>query len=80
MRGARMISVGVLVANSTRPRPWNHISSLKRFTVHLEDHPKDKKPLEKYFEEQKVASLDPPSEEPWEGWEPELLRATVSRS
>jgi hypothetical protein len=80
MRGARMISVGALVANSTRPRPWNHISALKRFAVHLEDYPKDKAPLEEYFNENRVVDLSPPPEEPWYGWEAELSRATVGYS
>jgi hypothetical protein len=76
MRGARMISVGVLVANTTRPRPWNHIYALKRLATHLEDNPKDRKPLEDYFRLHKQPT-PPPVEEPWGGWEEELSHATV---
>jgi hypothetical protein len=76
MRGARMISVGVLVANTTRPRPWNHIYALKRLATHLEDNPKDREPLEDYFRLHKQPT-PPPAEEPWSGWEEELSHATV---
>ena len=72
-----MISVGVLVANSTRPRAWMHISALKRFSVQLEDNHEDRKQLEDYFEQHKSPVAAPPAEEPWSGWEEELSRATV---
>lgn len=76
-RGARMISIGVLVAQSTRPRPWNHINALKRFAVRLEDDLKERECLKEYFEERKVLNLDLPEEETWNGWEAELSRATM---
>jgi hypothetical protein len=74
-----MISVGVFVAHTTRPRPWDHIPALKRLTVHLEDDPKDRKPLEEYFQLHKRPT-PPPAEVPWNGWEEELSRATVCLS
>jgi hypothetical protein len=77
MRGARMISVGVLVANTRRPRPWNHISALKRFAVHLEDDMSNKEPLERYFNDRKVADLTSLDEPSWDGWESELNESTV---
>lgn len=77
MRGARMISVGVLLANSTRPRAWNHISALKRFAIQLEDKYEDRTPLEEYFERHKAPLASPSTEEPWNGWEEELSRATM---
>jgi len=71
-----MISVGVLVANTTRPRPWNHIPALERLAIHLEDNFKDRSPLVEYFQLHKQPILSPP-EEAWGGWEEELSRATV---
>ncbi|KAG8830413.1 hypothetical protein FRC18_008148 [Serendipita sp. 400] len=76
-RGARMISVGVLVENSTRPRPWNHISALKRFAVRLEDSLEERDSLEAYFNQHKVSNTNSSEEEPWDGWEEELSRATM---
>ncbi|KAG8807822.1 hypothetical protein FRC17_004252, partial [Serendipita sp. 399] len=76
-RGARMISVGVIVENSTRPRPWKHINALKRFAVRLEDNLDERDSLEAYFNEHKVSSTNAPEEEPWDGWEEELSRATM---
>ncbi|CAG8763452.1 2178_t:CDS:2, partial [Acaulospora colombiana] len=72
-----MISVGVLVANTTRPRPWKHISALERHSIHLEDNKKNKKPLEEYFEKHRAPNLHVNSEEFWNGWEPELSDATM---
>ncbi|KAG8758123.1 hypothetical protein FRC14_000747 [Serendipita sp. 396] len=76
-RGARMISVGVLVENSTRPRPWNHISALKRFAVRLEDSLEERDFLEAYFNQHKVPNTNSSEEEPWDGWEEEISRATM---
>lgn len=73
-----MISVGVLVTNSTRPRAWTHISALKRFSVQLEDKHDDRKQLEEYFELHRASLAEPVAEEPWNSWEDELSRATVS--
>jgi DENN domain-containing protein 11 len=80
MRGARLLSVGVLVAPSLRPRPWRHIAALKRFAVHLEDHYKVKKPLVDYFDLHKARGLSLGEPEVWTGWNDELSNATVSAS
>ena len=80
MRGARLLSVGILVAPSLRPRPWRHITALKNFAVHLEDKYTVKKPLVGYFDLHKARGLslgEPPA---WTGWKDELLNATVGAS
>lgn len=38
MRGYRLESLGILVAKSTRPRPWRHLTALKELSRKLEDH------------------------------------------
>ncbi|KAF8585278.1 hypothetical protein K439DRAFT_1388555 [Ramaria rubella] len=38
MRGFRLESLGILVAQSSRPRPWRHLASLKELSRRLEDH------------------------------------------
>jgi hypothetical protein len=80
MRGARLISVGVLVAPSLRPRPWRHITALKQFAVHLEDKYMVKKPLVDYFDLHKARGLSLGEPQVWTGWKDELLNATVGAS
>lgn len=38
MRGFRLESLGILVARSSRPRPWRHLASLKELSRKLDDH------------------------------------------
>ena len=80
MRGARLISVGMLVAPSLRPRQWRHIAALKKFAVHLEDHYTIKKPLVDYFDLHKARGRSLGEPEVWTGWEDELSNATVGTS
>jgi len=80
MRGARLLSVGVLVAPSVRPRPWRHIAVLKKFAVHLEDRYTVKKPLVEYFDLHKARGLSLGEPEVWDSWQAELLNATVGAS
>jgi hypothetical protein len=77
MRGARLLSVGVLVAPSLRPRPWRHIVALKKFAVHLEDRYMVKNPLVDYFDLHKARGLSLGEPDVWTGWEDELSNATV---
>ena len=77
MRGARLLSVGVLVAPSLRPRPWRHITALKKFAVHLEDKYMVKKPLVDYFDLHKARGRSLGEPQVWTGWKAELSNATV---
>lgn len=38
MRGFRLESLGILVAQSSRPRPWRHLASLKDLSRTLAEH------------------------------------------
>jgi len=80
MRGARLLSVGVLVAPSLRSRPWQHITALKKLAVHLEDKYMVKKPLVDYFDLHKARGLSLGAPQVWTGWKDELLNATVGAS
>lgn len=37
MRGFRLESLGILVARSSRPRPWRHLAALKELSHKLDD-------------------------------------------
>ena len=37
MRGFRLESLGILVARSSRPRPWRHLAALKELSHRLDE-------------------------------------------
>ncbi|KIJ40343.1 hypothetical protein M422DRAFT_780791 [Sphaerobolus stellatus SS14] len=55
MRGFRLESLGILVAQSSRPRPWRHLGSLKELSRQLGEHWESSK--SQYAEDQRDWSL-----------------------
>ncbi|KAJ7058524.1 hypothetical protein C8F01DRAFT_1148457 [Mycena amicta] len=82
-RGFRLSSVGILLARSTRPRPWRHTAALKeltsllysRFESNQTMNPSDKDwdPAREFFNDRKVARADLNGAGDWNGWSSELL-------
>ena len=81
-RGFRLFSLGVLLAKSSRPRPWRHVPSLKslirsmylRFEEEgIYDPGKfDWSPAESFFERRKYSQSDSSDSGAWRGWSDEL--------
>lgn len=82
-RGFRLSSLGILLAKSSRPRPWRHVVALKELVTSiytaledrdtLEPVESDWDPVRAFFEERKVRDLNVASSlSNWEGWDHEL--------
>ncbi|KAJ4481239.1 hypothetical protein J3R30DRAFT_3465578 [Lentinula aciculospora] len=81
-RGFRLSSLGVLLAKSTRPKPWRHVPALKELmtmlyarmelTDTLQPSDADWLPSRSYFEEHKLNSADLGGAGDWTGWSHEL--------
>jgi hypothetical protein len=81
-RGFRLSSLGVLLAKSSRPRPWRHVPSLKslfrsmysRFQGEGIYDPGqfDWSSAESFFEQRKDSQIDSPGSGTWRGWSDEL--------
>ncbi|KAJ6629882.1 hypothetical protein B0H10DRAFT_1985692 [Mycena sp. CBHHK59/15] len=82
-RGFRLSSLGLLLAKSTRPRPWRHTAALKELTSliysrfessgSLVPTESDWDPARAFFSERKVARADLGGAGDWNGWSHELL-------
>ncbi|KIK65185.1 hypothetical protein GYMLUDRAFT_56608 [Collybiopsis luxurians FD-317 M1] len=80
-RGFRLSSLGVLLAKSTRPKPWRHVAALKdlmtmlyarlELTDTLQPSEADWEPSRAYFENQKMTAADLAGAG-WSGWSNEL--------
>ncbi|TFK51280.1 hypothetical protein OE88DRAFT_1712549 [Heliocybe sulcata] len=85
-RGFRLSSLGILLATSTRPRPWRHVASLKnlmhRMYSVLEDRgileptKEDWEPARDYFERRKVQEVVLGGAGDWNGWSQEFDGST----
>ncbi|KAI0739915.1 hypothetical protein C8Q80DRAFT_1200979 [Daedaleopsis nitida] len=84
-RGFRLSSLGILLAKSSRPRPWRHVAALKELVnsiyTSLEDRDtlepveSDWDPARAFFEERKVrdsSAASSSSAVAWSGWDAEL--------
>lgn len=81
-RGFRLTSLGVLLAKSTRPRPWRHVAALRALADSiylsletrgiLEPSESDWEPAHVFFEERKVRRADLSGAGEWYGWSHEL--------
>lgn len=81
-RGFRLSSLGVLLAKSTRPKPWRHVAALKNLmtmlyarmelTDTLQPTEDDWEATRIFFEEHKVKSEDLRGTRDWSGWVHEL--------
>uniref|UniRef100_A0A0W0G5B6 Protein LCHN n=1 Tax=Moniliophthora roreri TaxID=221103 RepID=A0A0W0G5B6_MONRR len=81
-RGFRLSSLGVLVAKSSRPKPWCHIAALKdliamlysrqELSGSLQPSEADWEPSRRYFEEHKTRDSGIGDEVAWKGWSFEL--------
>ncbi|OBZ73374.1 Protein LCHN [Grifola frondosa] len=81
-RGFRLSSLGILLAKSPRPRPWQHVSALKALveTIYssLEDRDalepvhSDWDPARTFFEDRKARQPDLGGTGEWKGWSAEL--------
>ncbi|GJE95274.1 hypothetical protein PsYK624_114570 [Phanerochaete sordida] len=86
-RGFRLSSLGILLAKSTRSRPWKHVSDLKRVlhTIYqrmddrsaasgstLEPLDSDWEPARAFFEERQVRTADLGGAGDWRGWDAEM--------
>ncbi|KAI0925403.1 hypothetical protein AcV7_005657 [Taiwanofungus camphoratus] len=81
-RGFRLSSLGILLAKSTRPRPWRHVPALKKtfndIYSSLEDWDtlvpveNDWDPARAFFEERKVRRTDLGGAGEWKGWDAEF--------
>lgn len=81
-RGFRLSSLGILLANSARSRPWRHVDALKTLvdTIYsslesrgvLEPVESDWEPAQAFFEERKVRRADLGGVGEWHGWSHEL--------
>ncbi|KAF8556664.1 hypothetical protein OG21DRAFT_1495348 [Imleria badia] len=81
-RGFRLSSLGILLVNSVRPRPWRHVDALKTLvdTIYsslesrgvLEPVESDWEPAQSFFEERKVRRADLGGVGEWHGWSYEL--------
>jgi hypothetical protein len=81
-RGFRLTSLGVLLAKSTRSRPWRHVAALRALADSiylsletrgvLEPCESDWEPARVFFEERKVRRADLSGAGEWYGWSHEL--------
>jgi hypothetical protein len=81
-RGFRLSSLGVLLAKSSRPRPWRHVSSLKSLVRSMYSRFKDEgiydpekfdwSSAETFFEQRKNSRTNPLDSGAWRGWSDEL--------
>ncbi|KAG2064736.1 hypothetical protein BDR04DRAFT_1109627 [Suillus decipiens] len=81
-RGFRLTSLGVLLAKSTRSRPWRHVAALRALADSiylsletrgvLEPSESDWEPARVFFEERKVRRVDLSGAGEWYGWSHEL--------
>ncbi|KAJ3993055.1 hypothetical protein F5050DRAFT_1810868 [Lentinula boryana] len=81
-RGFRLSSLGILLAKSTRPKPWRHVAAIKNLIVMLyarmeltdawQPSKPDWQPARTYFEEHEVKASDPGEAGDWSGWSHEL--------
>lgn len=81
-RGFRLTSLGILLAKSTRPRPWRHVAALRALADSiylsletrgiLEPSESDWEPARDFFEERKVRRADLSGAGEWYGWSHEL--------
>lgn len=81
-RGARFSSLGILLANSPRPKPWRHLAALKDLvnTIYsrlelsdtLNPTEEDWQPARDFFERRKIKRSDLGGAGDWLGWSPEL--------
>ncbi|KIJ19396.1 hypothetical protein PAXINDRAFT_166590 [Paxillus involutus ATCC 200175] len=81
-RGFRLSSLGILLAKSTRARPWRHVDALKILvdTIYLslesrgvlEPVEDDWEPARAFFEERMVRRADLSGAGDWHGWSYEL--------
>ncbi|KAK7047595.1 hypothetical protein VNI00_006363 [Paramarasmius palmivorus] len=88
-RGFRLSSLGVLVAKSSRPQPWCHVSALKDLIAMLYSRQElsgsmqpseaDWEPTRRYFEEHKSKETVG-DEGAWKGWSYELDGADADQS
>ncbi|KDQ58139.1 hypothetical protein JAAARDRAFT_193588 [Jaapia argillacea MUCL 33604] len=81
-RGFRLSSIGILLAKSTRPRPWRHLAGLKELVgriygglaerggVEMEESDWDM--AKAWFEERKVGRGDLGGAGRWDGWSHEF--------
>ena len=87
-RGFRLSSLGVLLAKSSRPRPWRHVPPLKslvrsmysRFQVEGIYDPGqfDWSSAESFFEQRKDSQIDSLGSGTWRGWSDELDLVSVN--
>jgi len=81
-RGFRLSSLGVLLAKSSRPRPWRHVSSLKSLIRSMYSRFKEEgiydpgefdwSSAEGFFEQRKYPQTDSTDSSTWRGWSDEL--------
>ncbi|TFY72081.1 hypothetical protein EVG20_g933 [Dentipellis fragilis] len=81
-RGFRLSSLGILLAESSRPRSWRHLSALKELVNTTYDSieargisepvDSDWDPARQFFEERKVRTSDLSGEDVWSGWDQEF--------
>jgi hypothetical protein len=80
----------VLLASSTRPRPWRHVGALRALADSiylslanrgiLEPSDSDWEPASAFFEERKVRRADLSGAGDWHGWSHELDNVGCSMS
>ncbi|KAA1473316.1 hypothetical protein DENSPDRAFT_902320 [Dentipellis sp. KUC8613] len=81
-RGFRLSSLGILLAESSRPRSWRHLSALKELVNTIYDSieargisepvDSDWDPARQFFEERKVRTSDLSGADVWSGWDQEF--------
>ncbi|KAJ7583856.1 hypothetical protein C8J56DRAFT_1005133 [Mycena floridula] len=81
-RGARLSSLGILLAKSARPKPWRHLPALKDVisTIYsrlensevLQPSDDDWEPARAFFEQRKVKRADLGGAGDWDSWSTEL--------
>ena len=87
-RGFRLSSLGVLLANLSRPRPWRHVPSLKALVRSLYSQFQEEgiydpgqfdwSPAESYFEQRRDSQADSSDPGVWRGWSDELYSVSAS--
>jgi len=86
-RGFRLSSLGVLLAKSSRPRPWQHVPSLKSLIRSMYSRFKEEgiydpeqfdwSTAESFFEQRKDSQTDSSDPGAWRGWSDELDSVSV---
>jgi hypothetical protein len=85
-RGFRLSSLGILLAPSSRPRPWLHLASLKDLVHEIyAQHPdnptaKDWEPAREWFEARKAGNPGGSDVGGWAGWNAELDGVSANSS